>query len=196
MHHHRSKHTRSRDYVAEYRRRIERGSKRGWSRSKARGHGKKAKRQSQASSLAYGIQYEKALKALRVLKNQRIAAESNGLSPRQFRKFLREKRLAIFRKGKWQFTDRRIREIVAITTEGERKFKARGFNASSWAMSHRAAVKKFLSDPDPTLLKPFEGKSIKDILGREHHLETRPNVLHRLLAAGTESYEEIYRLTI
>ncbi len=83
---------------------------------------------------------------------------------------------------------------MAITTEGERKFKAGNQRVIFGNVAPSGSQIPIGSGP--TLLKPFEGKSIKDILGREHHLETRPNVLHRLLAAGTESYEEIYRLTI
>jgi hypothetical protein len=186
---------RHRDYRSEYRRRIERGVKRGWPRSKARGHGKPGRRRAKMARLTYGEQFEKTLKALRVLKNQRLAAQSNGISTKRFRQFLREKRLAHYRKGKWRFTDRRIRTIRVITTRGEKEIKARGYDASSWAMSHRAAVTNFLADPDPALLLPFEGRSIKDISGRRHLFETRPNVLYRLSSSGTESYEEIYRLT-
>jgi hypothetical protein len=186
---------RQRDYASEYRRRIERGLKRGWPRSKARGHSETAHRRAKTSRKSYGREFEKAFKALRVLKNQRLAAESNGISPRRFRQFLREKRLARYRKGKWRFTDQRIRTIRVITTRGDREIKARGYDASSWAMSHRAAVVKFLEDADPVLLQPFESKFIKDISGRKHFFETRPNVLYRLSSAGSERYEAIYRLT-
>src|SRR5262245_35946057 len=100
---------RKRDYTAEYARRIERGLKRGWSRSKARGHGKIPRRRRKTSPRTYGDKFELALKALRLSNNQRIAARSGRISPKRFRQFLREKRLAHFRKGRWHFTDRRRR---------------------------------------------------------------------------------------
>jgi hypothetical protein len=184
-----------RDYAAEYASRIQRGLKRGWSRSKARGHGKVPRRRGKSTPRTYGKEFEAALRALRVFKNQKRAAQSAGISPKRFRQFIREKRLAHFRKGKWRFTDRRTRSVRAITTRGEKELKVRGFDAASTVMYHRAAVKNFLADPDLSLLKPFEGASVTDTDGRTYELETRPNVLYRLSAAGTESYEEIYRLT-
>jgi hypothetical protein len=191
----RSKRTRPRDYAAEYRRRIARGLKRGWSRSKARGHGKILKRSSKTKPHVYGEPFEKALKALRVFNNQKLAAQSGGVSPRRFRQFLREKRLAHFRKGEWRFTDKRTRTVSAITTRGVKKVKVRGFDPASIVMSHRNAVRQFRDTQDTELLKPYVGTKVTDIRGRVHYLETRRNVLYRLSAASTESYPELYRLT-
>jgi hypothetical protein len=182
-----------RDYAAEYRRRQKRGRDRGWSRTKARGHGRQSKRRRKAVPRVYGDQFEQALRALRVLKNQKQAAQSAGISPKRFRTFLKEKRLARFRKGRWHFTDLRPRQILVITRKGEKHLTVKGFNRASLAMSHRAAVKQFLEEPDPAALKYFEGKWIKDAGGQKHFLETRPNVLYRLAHAGSEPHE-IYRL--
>jgi hypothetical protein len=182
-----------RDYTAKYRRRSKRNLQSG-GLPKA-DHGKTGRRRTKASRVTYGEQFEKALRALRVLKNQRIAAESNGLSPRRFRRFLRENRLAHFRNGKWRFTDKRIRSVQAFTTRGKRQLKVKGFKPASTVMFHLAAVESFLAAPDLATLEPYVGLSVTDAEGRAHRLETRPNVLYRLSAAGGESYEEIYRLT-
>jgi hypothetical protein len=186
---------RIRDYAAEYRRRMERGLKRGWSRSKARGHKKPLKPRTKPLSADAGQRFEDALRALRLFNNQKLAAQSGGVSPRAFRRFLRENRLAHFRKGRWRFTDRRQRKVRAITTRGDKDLKVKGFNPASAVMRHRAAVREFLNTNDPSLLERFKNWPIVDAEGRTHHLETRPNVLYRLSAAGSESYEEIYRLT-
>src|SRR5258706_7812798 len=106
-----------RDYAAESRRRIERGRTRGWSRSKARGHGKTTKRRRKTTPGTYGKEFELALRGLRLFNNQRLAARSGGISTKRLRQFLREKRLAHFRKGRWRFTDRRRRSVLAITTK-------------------------------------------------------------------------------
>src|SRR5215470_15758629 len=92
-----------RDYAAEYVRRIQRGLKRGWSRSRARGHGKVPKRRRKRTPPAYGKEFEIALRGLRLFNNQRLAAQSGGISTKRFRKFLRDKRLAHYRKGRWRF---------------------------------------------------------------------------------------------
>jgi hypothetical protein len=43
-------------------------------------------------------------------------------------------------------------------------------------------------------LLPFEGRSVTDAKGEAHPLETDPNALYRLAAAGSELFHEIYRL--
>ena len=63
-------------------------------------------------------------------------------------------------------------------------------------MQHRAAVKDFLEFNEISHLEPFVGVSIRDISGKHHLLETRPNVLYRLANAGGEAFETIYRLVI
>lgn len=136
----------------------------------------------------------KALRFLRAGNSQGLAARSAGVSVRRFRRFIRQGKLASYRGRHWRFSDRRRRQVVAITTRGEKQFFVRGFEAASWAMSHRNAVKQFLATNDLSLLTPFEGKSLSDTRGRKHSLETRPNKLYRLAHAGSEPYEMIYRL--
>jgi len=131
---------------------------------------------------------------MRAGNSQRLAAKSAGVSVKKFRQFIRENRLAKFIGRRWLFTDKRRREIVAITTVGERKLVVRGFEPASWAMSHRNAVREFAETNDVALLAPFAGYSIKDIHGHTYVLETRPNALYRQLSAGGEHYEQVYRL--
>jgi len=137
---------------------------------------------------------EKALRFVRGGNSQRLAARSAGVSVGALRRFIRENRLAKFKGQRWHFTDRRRRQIVAITRLGEKEFVVRGFEPASWAMSHRNAVKEFLETSDVSLLAPFEDVSIPDERGKKFVLETRPNVLFRRAAAGGEPYEQIYRL--
>jgi hypothetical protein len=139
-------------------------------------------------------QSEKALRLMRAGNSQRLAAKSAGVPLKRFRQFTRENKLARFRKGKWHFTDKRRRQIVAITTRGEKELVVRGFEPASWAMSHRNAVREFFETADISLLAPFDGVSITDERGQKFFLETGPNVLLRHSSAGGEPYEQIYKL--
>jgi hypothetical protein len=192
--------TRKRNHASEYRRRLERGLKRGWSRAKARGHGR-PQSGLKAPQRAYGPDFEKALKALTLFDNLQLAAKSASVSPRRFRRFLREKRLAHFKRGKWRgsgrrwnITDRRPRQMTIISTEGIREVWVKGRERASWVGGHLNAVKQFLADHDTTLLGPYEGKWITDASGRQQFFETRPNALHRLLSAEGDNFLEVYRL--
>jgi hypothetical protein len=137
---------------------------------------------------------EKALRFLRAGNSQRLAARSAGVPVKRFRQFLRENKLAKYTRRRWHFTDKRRRQVLAITTRGEREVIVRGFEPASWAMSHRNAVREFLATNDASLLAPFESVSITDVRGRKHPLETRPNALYRQSAAASEHFEQIYRL--
>jgi hypothetical protein len=114
---------------------------------------------------------------------------------KRFRDFLHSNRLAKYKGGgRWQFTDRRPRVVVAITTRGDKELTVRGHNKASLVMEHREAVRQFRDTNDPSHLTPFEGRTFTDKSGRKHALETRPNVLYRRAAAGGEPYEQVYKL--
>jgi hypothetical protein len=190
-----------RDYAGEYRRRIQRGLNRNWSRSKARGHGRPRRPAVKASPQVYGPEFDKALKALPLFDNLQLAAKSASVSPRRFRRFLREKRLAHFKRTKWKgsgrrwnITDQRPRQMTIISTTGIRDVWVKGRVRASWVGSHLNAVKQYLAAPDKTLLEPYEGKSITDTSDRQHFFETRPNTLYRLLSAEGDNFLEVYRL--
>ena len=189
---------RERNYREEYRRRIERSAARGLSRSQARGHPRAGERSLSARSrkTKSDPKLEAALRELRATNNQRKAAKAAGVSPERFRRFLRDNKLAKRKGGRWRITDTREREVVVISDGRQLRISVRGFATASLAMSHRAAVRAFLDTNDVSHLKPFEGQSVTDTAGRVHPLETRPNVLHRLAAAGSEGFEQIYRLVI
>lgn len=184
---------RERDYATEYARRISRALLRGKSRAEARGHPRAGEAGSRRGPRMPDERLEAALKALRATGNQREAAKSAGVSVERFRRFVRENQLAR-RKGRtWEITDARPRSVLVITTRGELQLTVNGFEPASLAMLHRAAVKRFLDANDPTELEPFLRASLSDARRRKHVLETRPNHLYRLAAAGSEGFEQVYR---
>lgn len=190
---------RTRDYRAEYKRRLARGAKSGLSRPQARGHARYNEapvkpRATHTNTPAHDESLESALRALRQTGNQARAAKAAGVSPERLRRFLRKNALAE-RVGKtWRITDARVREMMVISN-GEVQIRTlRGFDQASLNGEYLNAVKAFLSSNDIELLAPFAGQSVIDARGTAHPLETNPNKLHRLAHAGSEVFHDVYRL--
>jgi hypothetical protein len=177
----------------KYLRRIERGLARGLSRSQARGHARAHEPQLKTKPVKSDGRLETALRELRRTNNQAVAAKEAGVSPERFRRFLRDQKLAE-RKGRiWEITDRRPRDMTALTRRGAIDLKLPGFDEASLVGQHNAAVKAFLDTNDASHLRPFEGRRVRDTSRRTYVLETRPNVIRRLDASG-ETFEQIYRI--
>lgn len=180
-----------------YQRRIERGLARGLTRSQARGHARPGEASVRSTPSRSGIdeKLEFALKSLRKTGSQSRAAKGAGISTERFRRFLSEGDLA-HREGRaWTFTDDRPRNVRVISGGRSQHFWVRGFDAASLVERHNAAITHLIEKNDPSKLAPFIGATIRDAKGRRYVLETRPNVLYRLAAAGGEGFEHIYRLT-
>lgn len=186
----------TRNFKREYQLRLNRALLRGYTRSQARGHAKAGETPIRAPPprAASTARLEAALKELRRTQSQARAAAEAGVSTERFRKFIRENELAKREGKKWIFHDHRPREMKAFTTNGPRVLKIAGFDQTSLIGRHEAAVKNFLQTNDVSLLTPFKGQSIKDISGRTHFLETRPNTIHRLANSEFEAFEMVYRL--
>lgn len=186
---------RQRNYKAEYQRRLKRAAARGLSRSQARGHARAGESPIRGNRvISTDERLEAALKLLRNVNKQGLAAKTAGVSPERFRRFLRENSLAKREGRSWVITDSRPYQMTVIS-EGEVKnltfddFKQRSVNGR-----YLAAVQQFLRSPDIDLLRPFEGRSVIDAKGRPHPFETNPNTLYRLASAGSEVFHEVYRL--
>jgi hypothetical protein len=185
--------TRKRDHKAEYRRRLERGGTRGLTRSQARGHARAQEASLKAKPIKSDERLERALRELRRTNNQAISAKEAGISAERFRRFLREQKLAE-RKGRvWEITDKRPRDMTAMTTRGAIELTLPDYDTASLVGQHNAAVKTFLDTNDVSHLRPFEGRTVKDTSGQTYVLETRPNVIRRRDASG-ETFEQIYRI--
>lgn len=190
---------RKRDYKAEYARRIARGLKRGFSRAQARGHPKTIERHiaRPATQPEYSPELELGLRGLRRGKSLTASAREFGVSPERLRRYLNNAGVIRKQKGRWiAATDIRSRQIL-IFSEGEaRTITVADFETASLIGRYMSAVAQFLSSNDPSILTPFEGESVTGIQGRTYPFETRPNVLYRLSAAETETFEQVYRIVV
>jgi len=186
---------RQRNYKAEYQRRLKRAAARGLSRSQARGHARAGEKPIRGSkTISNDERLEAALKLLRNVNKQGLAAKTAGVSPERFRRFLRENSLAKREGRSWLITDRRPRRMTVITEREVKNLTLADPEQLSLNGRHLAAVQQFLRSNDIELLRPFEGRSVVDARGRPHPLETNPNTLHRLASAGSEVFHEVYRL--
>jgi hypothetical protein len=87
-----------------------------------------------------------------------------------------------------------VREVVIWADGVERTIRIRGaVDVLMWS-SWRHAANRFLQDNDTRHLDLVRGTVVKDISGRMYQLETRPNVLYRLDAAGRGNFEQIYKI--
>lgn len=187
---------RKRDYKAEYQRRIANAAKRGLTRSQARGHARPSEAAIRPSPPRDAGPLEAALKTMRETGSQSAAAKAHHISPERLRRYVRQNELAERNGRVWSFTDNRPREMQVISNGEIRQLKLAGFEQASLNGQYLAAVKAFLSSNDIELLTPFIGQSVIDTKGKPHPLETNPNTLHRLAAAGSEVFHEVYRLII
>lgn len=164
--------------------------------SQVRKSGLKRRKQKHVALHEVPDQLDQARRHFMASKSIAGAARSTGISPGKLRRLIRNFKLANWDKSKrrWRITDRQIREIVAISSKGQRKIRVRGFGPASIAMRHRAAVHQFLETNDAALLAPFKDVSLTDTAKQKHLLETRPNVLYRIANAGNDADMKIYRL--
>jgi hypothetical protein len=119
------------------------------------------------------------------------ASRRRRVSRGRLRKVILANKIATRDGTGWRFVSRE----VLVATRGERRWIKVGFEAASLVGSHNEAIKRFRRTNYLKVLAPFVRQVAVDLRGRKHPLETRPNFLHRLAAAGGETFEHVYRLT-
>jgi hypothetical protein len=185
-----------RNYQAEYARRIAKALAQGLSRSQGRGHAKAAEAALRASRPISDERLQLALRVLRQESNFAAASRAAKVSPERLRKYAIERGLLEKAGRRWRARADLPRRMLLFTNGKSLAITVGDFETASLVGRFMSAVGKFLGEPNKARLTPFVGQSVRDINGREHPFETRPNVLYRLAAAGEHTFEQIYRIVI
>jgi hypothetical protein len=188
---------RQRNFKEEYARRIARGLARGLSRSQARGHPKPKETKASAKKpvSSYDPRLEQGLKSLRQGQSLSSSAKSISVSPKRLRRYVLNTGVVEKRGRRWVVRNDRRRRQIPLYSDGKLiTVIVRGYEAAASIGRYMAAVKQFLATNDIEHLAPFVGEAVTDTARKVHLFETRPNVLHRLNAVGSESFEQIYRI--
>ena len=191
--------TRSRDYKAEYARRIARGAARGISRSQARGHPKPKELSVSSKRPPKPIEDQRlqlAFKVLRQEKSLSAAAKAAKIAPERLRHFA-TKRDIIERQGRRWIVRQQLPRRMLLFSDGRAFPVVVGdFASASKVGRFMSAVSHFLRTNNLAGLREFEGVSVTDVSGRTHPFETRPNALYRVASAHDQSFEHIYRIVV
>ena len=190
---------RKRDFQAEYRRRVARATAKGLSKAQARGHRRASEAtvaKNRGEKTLEDAKLQMGLRFLRKEKSFSKAAKQAHISPERLRTYAQEHGIIEKRGRRWVIKNDLPRRVLIYADGRERQIVVGDFKAASLVGKYMSAVGWFLTSNDKPYLKPFVGKTVTDIDGKPHALETRPNVLYRLSHAGGSSFETIYRIVI
>ena len=70
------------------------------------------------------------------------------------------------------------------------------FETASQVGQYMSAVRQFTRTNDPGYLKPFVGRSVRDVKNKRRPFETNPNTLYQLTSVGEDVFEQVYRVVI
>jgi hypothetical protein len=190
---------RSRDYKAEYQRRIARGAAKGISRSQARGHPKPSETVVGSKYTPRPIGDDRAQIAFKVLRQEKsltAAARAAKVSPERLRRYAVQRDLIERRGRRWVVRHELPRRMLLFSDSRAFQVVVGDLASASKIGRFMSAVSVFLRTNNPAGLREFEGVSVTDVSGKTHVFETRPNTLYRLASAHDQSFEHIYRIVI
>jgi len=191
--------SRTRNYQAEYSRRITRALAKGFTRSQGRGHPKPQEGGAAARRPMRPIDDARLQLGLRVLRQEgslAAAARDAKIAPERLRYFATQKNLIEKRGRRWAVRHDLPRRMKLFSKGNDLTVIVGNFDDASKIGRYMAAVGKFLRTNNPSGLGEFVGQSATDVTGKVHVFETRRNTLYRLASTTDQSFEQIYRIVI
>ena len=181
-----------RNYKVEYRRRLERGTAAGKSRSAARGHPRAADLpRAEPRIIDRNDPRERALKLMKRGASQARAAKAAGVSEEQLRRYRLLNTTSQKQGRQWVIFDSRP-QAFWIASNGKMRSVTFANDEGSTVGHYWSAVNEFLASNDAEHLAPYIGEGVYDVRDRLWIFETRPNVLRKLDAVGELNFIEIY----
>ena len=157
--------------------------------------GKNPKKRTRINGAPDDPRLEIAVKEMNRGSSLTAAARAVNLQPKALRLFLRQRRLARRKGGRWTVKDNRPRRVPVITKGRIRVVTVDGYEEARLVGQHYQAAGYFVRTNDIQVIKPFHGQSVRSVRGKEIPLETDPNALHRIAAMDTPPFHEIYEIT-
>lgn len=186
-----SKPRKARNYREEYKRRVAKALAAGKSRSAGRGHPTAADLPQLPRPIERDTPLERALARLKHGETQRAAAKAERISVEKLRAHQKLNTTSVRQGRRWIISDRRPVSLW-IATRGDMESVTVAADDASEIGRYWSQVNKFLASNRLDYLAPFVGKGVRDVRGRVHPFEVRPNVLRKLDSAGELDFLEIY----
>jgi hypothetical protein len=146
--------------------------------------------------MAYDPILEEGIKEMRAGASLQEAARFAKVRDERLRQYLVETGVGVFERGRWRIgPDRRPRRVVLYSRGRAIEITVGGYDEASAVGRYMNAVGQLMRY-DLLGIATLRGAGVVDVRGRFHPFETDPNTLYRLLSAGPEPFEQIYRIVI
>jgi hypothetical protein len=117
-----------------------------------------------------------------------------GVSPERLRHHLASAGLATKRGRRWKVRDDLPRRTLIYSKRGAEAITVADLRAAGSVGLFMDSVQRALATGNPSRISSFDGDYVTDAAGTRHYFETDMNALYRLVNAGGESFEQIYRI--
>lgn len=187
------------DHKAAYRRRIERATARGLTRSQARGHPKAGEGyvSGRSRAPAFDARLEAAIREIRRGKPLGDAARDLKVGRERLSAYAKAHAGAQRVGGGWTFSDKRGREVAVITPDGvvaiSTNFEGAHVAGQHWHEAHQAMANHAWRD---SFERRWSDRYVRDLRGKWHALASDLNDVYAAVHANDEPFEMIYRIVL